>query len=41
MMLESFMALPGVPKELVDRMQVIIDADMAQVVQVVGQVQKA
>ena len=41
MMLESFMALPGVPKELVDRMQVIIDADMAQVAQVVGQVQKA
>lgn len=41
MMLQSFMQLPGVPEDLKNRMQVIIDADMAQVAQVVGQVQKA
>ena len=41
MMMQSFMALPGVSDELKERMQFIIDADMGQVAQVVGKVQKA
>jgi len=41
MVMQSFMAMPGVSDELKERMQFIIDADMAQVSQVVGQVQKA
>lgn len=41
MVMEQFMAMPEVPEELKKRMQFIIDADMAQVAQVVGQVQKS
>ncbi len=41
MVMQSFMAMPEVSDELKQRMQTIIDADMAQVAQVVGQVQKA
>jgi hypothetical protein len=35
------MAMPEVSDDLKKRMQAIIDADMAQVAQVVGKVQKA
>jgi flavin-dependent dehydrogenase len=41
MVMQSFMAMPEVSDDLKKRMQAIIDADMAQVAQVVGKVQKA
>lgn len=41
MVMQSFMAMPEVSEQLKKRMQFIIDADMSQVAQVVGQVQKA
>ena len=41
MMLESFIALPGVPEDLKERMRQLIDADMAQVAAMAGKVQKA
>jgi len=41
MVMQSFMAMPEVSDELKKRMQLIIDADMAQVAQVVGKVQKS
>jgi digeranylgeranylglycerophospholipid reductase len=41
MVMQSFMAMPEVSDDLKKRMQDIIDADMSQVVQVVGKVQKA
>ncbi|MEI6127279.1 MAG: hypothetical protein WCQ99_12085, partial [Pseudomonadota bacterium] len=41
MIMQSFMAMPEVPDNLKKRMQTIIDADMAQVAQVAGQVQKS
>jgi flavin-dependent dehydrogenase len=41
MVMQAFMAMPEVSDDLRKRMQFIIDADMAQVAQVVGQVQKA
>jgi hypothetical protein len=41
MIMQSFMAMPEVSEDLKKRMQDIIDADMAQVAQVVGKVQKA
>lgn len=41
MIMQSFMAMPEVPENLKKRMQTIIDADMAQVAQVAGQVQKS
>jgi len=41
MVMQSFMAMPEVSEDLKKRMQLIIDADMAQVAQVVGKVQKS
>jgi hypothetical protein len=41
MVMQNFMSMPGVSDELKERMQLIIDADMTQVAQVVGKVQKA
>ena len=41
MVMQSFMAMPEVSDDLKQRMQQIIDADMGQVAQVVGKVQKA
>lgn len=41
MVMQQFMAMPEVPDDLKKRMQEIIDADMAQIAQVVGKVQKA
>lgn len=40
MVMQAFMAMPEVSDDLKKRMQDIIDADMAKVAQVVGQVQK-
>jgi hypothetical protein len=41
MVMQQFMAMSEVPDDLKKRMQEIIDADMAQIAQVVGKVQKA
>jgi flavin-dependent dehydrogenase len=41
MVMQSFMAMPEVSDDLKKRMQLIIDADMAQVAQVAGKVQKS
>ncbi len=41
MMLESFIALPGVPEDLKERMRQLIHADMGAVAAMAGKVQKA